>query len=106
MCLRSCARSIFWWSIRAGSRSVWWRARPWLCGTPVLATASDGLPEIIDHQRNGWLVPFGDQQTLVEALAFLAERPEVRKTLAEVARKDVAERFALERYMNELKHLL
>jgi glycosyltransferase involved in cell wall biosynthesis len=35
------------------------------CGTPVLATASDGLPEIIDHQRNGWLVKFGDQQELV-----------------------------------------
>jgi glycosyltransferase involved in cell wall biosynthesis len=72
------------------------------CGTPVLATASDGLPEIIDHQRNGWLVPFGDQQKLVEALTFLNERPEVRKTLAEVARKDVAERFSLERYMSEL----
>jgi len=72
-------------------------------GTPVLATACDGLPEIIDHGRNGWLVPFGDQQTLVEALSFLAERPEVRSELAGVAREDVAKRFALERYMNELQ---
>jgi glycosyltransferase involved in cell wall biosynthesis len=72
-------------------------------GTPVLATACDGLPEIIDHGRNGWLVPFGDQQTLVDALSFLAERPEVRGELARVAREDVAKRFALERYMNELQ---
>jgi len=72
-------------------------------GTPVLATACDGLPEIIEHRRNGWLVPFGDQQPLVEALAFLAERPEVRRKLAGVAREDVAQRFALERYMNELR---
>ncbi|HEX3229240.1 MAG TPA: glycosyltransferase family 4 protein [Pyrinomonadaceae bacterium] len=72
-------------------------------GTPVLATACDGLPEIIDHRRNGWLVPFGDQQTLVDALSFLAERPEVRSELAGVAREDVAKRFALERYMNELQ---
>jgi glycosyltransferase involved in cell wall biosynthesis len=73
------------------------------CGTPVLATACDGLPEIIDHQRNGWLAPFGDQQTLVDALAFLAERPDVRGTMAGVAREDVAQRFTLERYMNELQ---
>jgi glycosyltransferase involved in cell wall biosynthesis len=72
-------------------------------GTPVLATACDGLSEIIDHRRNGWLVPFGDQQTLVDALSFLAERPEVRGELARVAREDVAKRFALERYMNELQ---
>jgi glycosyltransferase involved in cell wall biosynthesis len=72
-------------------------------GTPVLATACDGLPEIIDHRRNGWLVPFGDQQKLVEALSFLAERPELRSTLAGVAREDVAQRFGLERYMDELQ---
>lgn len=72
------------------------------CGTPVLATACDGLPEILDHQRNGWLVQFGDQQALIDALAFLAESPEVRRTLAEAAREDVARRFSLERYMNEL----
>jgi glycosyltransferase involved in cell wall biosynthesis len=72
-------------------------------GTPVLATACDGLPEIIDHRRNGWLVPFGDQQKLVEALAFLAERPEVRSTLARAAREDVAQHFGLDRYMNELQ---
>lgn len=73
------------------------------CGTPVLATACDGLPEIIDHQRNGWLVPYGDQQTLVEALAFLAGQPAVRRALTETAREDVARRFTLERYLNELQ---
>jgi glycosyltransferase involved in cell wall biosynthesis len=73
------------------------------CGTPVLATACDGLPEIIDHQRNGWLVPFGYQQILVDALAFLAERPDVRKALAVAASEDVPQRFTMERYINELQ---
>jgi glycosyltransferase involved in cell wall biosynthesis len=72
-------------------------------GTPVLATASDGLPEIIDHGRNGWLVSFGDQQQLVDGLAFLAERPELRSELAGAARADVAKRFALDRYLSELQ---
>jgi hypothetical protein len=35
-------------------------------------------------------------------LAFLNEKSDVRRTLAEVARKDVAQRFALDRYMEEL----
>lgn len=73
------------------------------CGTPVLATACDGLPEIIDHQRNGWLVPFGDEQALVDALAFLAEQADVRRALAVAAGDDVAQRFTMERYINELK---
>jgi glycosyltransferase involved in cell wall biosynthesis len=73
------------------------------CGTPVLATACDGLPEIIDHQRNGWLVPFGDEQALVNSLAFLAEHADVRRGLVVAAGKDVAQRFTMERYLIELQ---
>jgi glycosyltransferase involved in cell wall biosynthesis len=52
-------------------RAVWiGRGEAMAVGTPVLATACDGLPEIIDHRRNGWLVPFGDQQKLVDAWRF------------------------------------
>ena len=73
------------------------------CGTPVLATACDGLTEIINHQTNGWLVPFGDQQALVDGLVFLHDRPDVRKELGRVARETVARSFTIERYLNELK---
>jgi len=71
-------------------------------GTPVIATNRDGLAEIINHQRNGWLVQFGDQKALVDAMTFLMERPETRKHLAETARADVARRFTIERYLNEI----
>jgi glycosyltransferase involved in cell wall biosynthesis len=73
------------------------------CGTPVLATACDGLPEIITHQRNGWLVPFGDQAEMVSALAFLHARPDVRCELTVTAQRNVARRFSIQRYMNELE---
>ncbi len=73
------------------------------CGTPVIATDCDGLPEIINHKKTGWLVPFGDEEKLVDAMSFLAGRSDIRKELAGSARKDVAQRFALGRYMNEIE---
>jgi glycosyltransferase involved in cell wall biosynthesis len=73
------------------------------CGTPVLATACDGLPEIIKHQRNGWLVPYGDEAEMTGAMTFLQARPDVRSELAATAQQNVARRFSLQRYMNELQ---
>lgn len=73
------------------------------CGTPVLATDRDGLPEIIKHQRNGWLAPFGNQQELIASLALLNQLPEIREQLATVAKEDVAEKFNLDRYLVELQ---
>jgi glycosyltransferase involved in cell wall biosynthesis len=72
-------------------------------GTAVIATDIDGLSEIFSHQRNGWLVPCGDQQALSEAIAFLSEQPDVREELATVALADVKQRFTIERFMNELR---
>jgi glycosyltransferase involved in cell wall biosynthesis len=72
------------------------------CGTPVLATDRDGLPEIIDHQKSGWLVPFGDQRALVDALTFLHKQTDLSDDLGSAGRVEIARRFTIERYMNEL----
>ena len=73
------------------------------CGTPVIATASDGLPEIVTHQKNGLLVTFGNQAELVQAMTVLSENSELRMRLVANAARNVAERFAFERYLNELE---
>lgn len=72
-------------------------------GTPVVATNCDGLAEIISHRKTGWLVPFGDQKALVDALAFLIEQPKTRKDLAGAALNDVQQRFAFERLIDEFE---
>jgi glycosyltransferase involved in cell wall biosynthesis len=73
------------------------------CGTPVLATAVDGIPEIIRHQENGWLVPARDERALAEAIVHLHQRLLLRERLAQQAKPEVAERFSVERYMTELQ---
>jgi glycosyltransferase involved in cell wall biosynthesis len=35
---------------------------------PVIATAVGGVPEVVDHAENGWLVPAGDVVALADAL--------------------------------------
>ncbi|MCY3945049.1 MAG: glycosyltransferase [Anaerolineaceae bacterium] len=39
-----------------------------LCGTPVLATAVGGIPEIVEDGVSGWLVPPGDVKSLAGKL--------------------------------------
>ena len=72
------------------------------CGTPVLATAVDGIPEIITHGENGWLIPAQDEASLTEAILHLQRRDELRERLAERAEQQVDARFSIGRYMTEL----
>ncbi|MFL5516671.1 MAG: glycosyltransferase family 4 protein, partial [Gemmatimonadales bacterium] len=56
-------------------------------GLPVVGTNVGGIPELVEHGRNGVLVPPQDPGTLAEAIRFLGERPELR---AEMGRRNRA----------------
>lgn len=73
------------------------------CGTPVLATKAGGVPEIIKHGEDGWLVPARDEQALTEAIVYLSTHSDVRARLAEQGEQRVKLRFTLDRFMNELQ---
>ena len=51
-------------------------------GTPVVATAVGGVPEIVRDRVNGLLVPPGDPASLARALRLLVEDDAVRERLA------------------------
>jgi glycosyltransferase involved in cell wall biosynthesis len=73
------------------------------CGTSVLAASVDGIPEIIQHGVNGWLVPPGDERLLSEAIVHLSSQPKLRSRMAKQGKQHVASRFAADRYMFELR---
>ncbi|HYW71087.1 MAG TPA: glycosyltransferase family 4 protein [Pyrinomonadaceae bacterium] len=75
------------------------------CGTPVLATSTGGTPEIIEHELNGWLVPWQDRQAMSEAIAKLLSQPALRAELAACARARVASFFHNERFVVEIERL-
>lgn len=56
-----------------------------LAGRPVVATDITGVPELIEHEATGLLVPPADSGALAEALIRLARDPELRQRLGEDA---------------------
>ena len=73
------------------------------CGTPVLAAAVDGILEIIEHDKSGWLVPTRDEGALAKAIVHLGSQPELRARLAEQGKQHVAAHFSADRYLVELQ---
>jgi colanic acid/amylovoran biosynthesis glycosyltransferase len=70
---------------------------------PVVSTPIGGIPEMIDHDENGLLVPAGDASALADALERLLGDPQLRRRLGTGARDKVHARFDIrsnaERYM-------
>jgi glycosyltransferase involved in cell wall biosynthesis len=60
-------------------------------GTPVVATAVGGVPEIVRDGENGLLVPAGDVEAIARAIGRLAGDDGLRATLAAGAAGSVAE---------------
>ncbi|MBA3518132.1 MAG: glycosyltransferase [Rhizobiales bacterium] len=65
-------------------------------GVPVLSTDVSGIPELVTHGENGFLVPQRDPPTLAEALARLVNDAELRQRLGQAGAKNVRQRFSSE----------
>ena len=61
--------------------------------TPVIAANSGGLPEFIEHERNGLLVEPGNADALAQALRRLLDAPEEARRLGEAGQRTVLEGF-------------
>jgi colanic acid/amylovoran biosynthesis glycosyltransferase len=56
-------------------------------GTPVVASAVDGLPELVEDGVSGKLVPARDAEQLSRAIGELMQDPALRQRLAAAARQ-------------------
>ena len=62
-------------------------------GCAVVATEVGGLPELLEHEKTGLLVPPAHSSALAAALSSLLRSPELRERLGLQAREAVMERF-------------
>lgn len=74
-------------------------------GVPVLATAVGGIPGLVHHGENGWLVPPASSTHLAQGIAHLADNPELATKLARQAWRQGREN-TIERRQAELAQLI
>ncbi|MDX6769760.1 MAG: glycosyltransferase [Elusimicrobiota bacterium] len=70
-------------------------------GLPVVASAVDGVPEAVEHEKSGLLVPPDDPKALGAALRRLVTDFALRGRLGPAAAAVVAEKFTLRRMIAE-----
>lgn len=66
------------------------------CGKPVVATQVGGIPEIIQSQVNGLLVPPKDEQALADGVEWMLKHWERAQLMAQAGYTSVKTKFALE----------
>jgi glycosyltransferase involved in cell wall biosynthesis len=62
-------------------------------GTPVVGSAIGGIPELIEHEKTGLLVPPGEAAAIASCVVALAARPDRLKAMSEQARLAARVRF-------------
>lgn len=57
------------------------------CGVPVITTITSGLPELVENNASGFLVPENSPQNIAEKIRELYENDKLRKKMGQNARK-------------------
>jgi N-acetyl-alpha-D-glucosaminyl L-malate synthase BshA len=63
-------------------------------GFPSVATRVGGIPEVVDHNTTGLLVPFGNVDALAGAVQSLLQDPAHRKNLGKAGLRVATEKFS------------
>ncbi len=71
-------------------------------GKPVIATRIGGIPEMISHGENGFLVEPGDWVELKNYMSYLNQDPKFAEKMGMMARRTAETRFNAEEHYNRL----
>jgi glycosyltransferase involved in cell wall biosynthesis len=63
------------------------------CGKPAIACSGQGIDEVIEHGKNGWLIPPDGLAELVQGLSALFGSLELRNRLGAAARQTILEKL-------------
>jgi glycosyltransferase involved in cell wall biosynthesis len=71
------------------------------CARPIVATRAGGIPEVVDDEVNGLLVPPRDHTALALAIVRALKDPGLRRRMGDAGLARVRERFTVERMVDE-----
>lgn len=73
------------------------------CGVPVLASAVEGVRDLIQHGSNGLLVPPGDLERLRSAMTTLCYARELRRKLSTNAARQIVPHYTSARFLSSVE---
>ncbi|HYL81104.1 MAG TPA: glycosyltransferase family 4 protein [Candidatus Acidoferrum sp.] len=76
-----------------------------LCGKPVVATRTGGIPEVVRDGETGLLVPAADPRALANALCLLLEDPDLRHRMGLAGVRNARERFSVRAHCQRVMDL-
>jgi glycosyltransferase involved in cell wall biosynthesis len=71
------------------------------CGVPVVATSSGGVPEVVRHRKDGFLVPKGNSYEMAGAIKRILLNDDVKTKLG-MSGKERAKLFSLESHLKSV----
>lgn len=73
---------------------------------PIVSTFEGGIPDIVDENVTGFLVPQKNAVALAEKLEMLIENSELRQQMGKAGRQKFDEKFTLEKFEHKLNEIL
>jgi alpha-maltose-1-phosphate synthase len=75
-------------------------------GLPVITTPNSIGPDVVENERNGYLVPVRDSQALAKAILNLAGQSDLQMYEMKLAANKAAMNFTWEKYKNNLSMII
>jgi glycosyltransferase involved in cell wall biosynthesis len=75
------------------------------CETPVVASDAGGLPEVVEHEVTGLIVPRGDSSALAEAIGSLLADPVRRASMGRAGRERALRLFDWDRSAEQFEQI-
>lgn len=88
--------------------SVWWEPfgmvaiEPQAVGTPVIASNTGGLAELVIHERTGLLVEPGSVHALAGAMKRLFDDPDGARHMGKLAKRKFESHYGIEEHMRKI----
>ena len=75
------------------------------CGIPVIATSVGGVPEIIQHGVNGWIIDDPSAENIAGQIIRVMDRKDELHRIGFFSRDSVVRRFSPNQYIEDLNRL-
>lgn len=75
-------------------------------GVPIIASPEGGVPEVVEHEKTGLMVPYGDVRQLASSIQRLRSDDQLRQNMQLNSKRIVEERFSFDRFRCDLIRVL